>query len=207
MAGEGKRFGRSLPKQFCVLGDKKVYEHALDALKSSALFDEIVIVCHPKWILDGMVPGGKTRQESSRLGLQAFKDKPDIVLIHDAVRPFVSQKILEDNVKMAIAHGAVDTCIESADTLVYAPNRSVIEKIPQRSSFYRGQTPQTFQYQLIVDAHEQAKDQNATDDCQLILNLGKPVHIVYGCDLNIKITNKNDINIAKSILNSNNLTL
>ena len=206
MGGEGLRFGSSIPKQFLPLGDKKVYEHALGALKNSSLFDEIVIVCHPKWAQEGMISGGKTRQESSYLGLQGFRVKPDIVLIHDAVRPFVSKKILEESIAMAVQFGAVDTCIPSTDTLVYAPNGEMIKEIPNRASFYRGQTPQAFQYQLIVDAHEKTDQTNASDDCQLILPMGKPVHLVCGSNVNIKITTEIDIIVANAILNSNNLT-
>ncbi len=206
MAGEGARFGSSLPKQFLPLGDKKVYEHTLNVFEESALFDEIILVCHPKWVETGMIPGGKTRQESSYLGLQGFKDQPDIVLIHDAVRPFVSKRILEENIRMAIKHGAVDTCIPTADTLVYSPNGDTIETIPKRASYLRGQTPQTFQFQIIKEAHEKALITNASDDCQLVLSTGKPIHIVQGSDRNVKITTEFDITIAESLLVSNNLT-
>lgn len=206
MAGEGARFGSHIPKQFLPLGGKKVYEHTLTTFEESALFDEILLVCHPKWVEKGMIPGGKTRQESSFLGLQGFRELPDIVLIHDAVRPFVSKEILEENIRMAIKYGAVDTCIPTADTLVYSPNGKMVEKIPKRSSYLRGQTPQTFQFQIIKEAHEKALITNASDDCQLILSMGKPVHIVQGNNRNIKITTEIDIIIAESLLIYNNLT-
>lgn len=204
MGGEGSRFGGDLPKQFLDLGGKKVFSHALDTMKSSELFNEIILVCHPRWLFDyeGVVAGGRTRQESSRLGLKAFQSRPDIVLIHDAVRPFVCERILSENIEAAIAHGAVDTCIPTADTLVHAPMEKTITSIPNRKEYMRGQTPQTFRMDWILQAHESALKagvENASDDCQLILRLGLPVHIVTGEERNIKITSEFDLIIAEQI--------
>ncbi len=205
MGGEGVRFGGDVPKQFRFLGDKKIYSHALETIQSSYLFDEIVLVCHPNWTdlpHDGVVKGGKTRQESSYLGLQAFKMRPDIVLIHDAVRPFVTKKILQENIEGAIRFGAIDTCIPSTDTLVYAPTDGRIQKIPKREEFMRGQTPQTFRMDWILEAHERAISdgiENVSDDCQLVLRIGKPVHIVLGDEKNMKITSEFDLVIAEQI--------
>ncbi|MBX7066428.1 MAG: 2-C-methyl-D-erythritol 4-phosphate cytidylyltransferase [Parachlamydiales bacterium] len=199
MAGSGCRFGRDTPKQFCTLGGKKIYSHALDTMMESGLFDEIVLVSHPEWVEEGMIAGGATRQESSYRGLKAFKIRPDIVLIHDAVRPFVTTKILRENIEGAIEYGAVDTCIGSADTLVHAPDGKAIASIPNRREFLRGQTPQTFRMDWILEAHEKAGQLNATDDCQLVLRVGKPVHIVMGDEKNIKITTEFDLLIAEQI--------
>ncbi len=219
MGGEGARFGSSVPKQFHLLGGKKVYQHALETLIASHLFEEILLICHPDWIhlpINELantkhrqapscrcIKGGKTRQESSYLGLKAFKTQPDIVLIHDAVRPFVSEQILRENVEGAIHWGATDTCIPSADTLVYAPNKNRIESIPKREEYLRGQTPQTFKMEWILEAHEKALSdgiQNASDDCRLVLRLGKPVHIVAGEESNLKITSEFDLMIANAHL-------
>ena len=203
MAGEGLRMGSDLPKQFLLLGDRPVYSHALDALISSALFDEIVLVCHPQWLhlmKQRAITGGKTRQESSYLGLKGFRNRPDIVLIHDAVRPFVTEEILKKNVEGAIRFGAIDTCIPSVDTLVYAPDQTMIQSIPNRSHYLRGQTPQTFRMDWILEAHEKALEagiENATDDCRLVLQLGKPVHIVLGSENNLKITSESDLIMAE----------
>ena len=149
-----------------------------------------------------VIPGGCTRQESSHAGLRAFQSPPDIVLIHDAVRPFVSIRILQNNIEKAILNGAVDTCIPSTDTLIFAPDQQTIQAIPKRSDYLRGQTPQTFQYPLILKAHEHALRQkitNATDDCQLILTLGLPVNITRGSEKNFKITSELDLHLAKSL--------
>lgn len=205
MAGEGQRFGSSVPKQFLELNHKKVYAHALDTMEAVGLFDEILLVCHPDWMdlpHSNLICGGKTRQESSFLGLKGFKVKPDIVLIHDAARPFVSERILRENVEMAIHFGAVDTCIASADTLVHAPNGKEIAQIPNRKEYLRGQTPQTFRYDWIYEAHEKAGQDgidNVSDDCQLVLRMDKKIHIVLGEEKNMKITSELDLFIAEQI--------
>lgn len=206
LGGEGARFGSAIPKQFHWLEGKRIYEHALKTLANSCLFDEILLVCHKDWIdlpYEGVVSGGKTRQESSYLGLKAFKKRPDIVLIHDGVRPFVTETILRNNVQGAIEWGAVDTCIPSADTIVHAPDGEFIDSIPKRKEFLRGQTPQTFRMDWILEAHQKALEdgiENATDDCQLILRLGRKVYVVPGDEQNIKITSEIDLFIANQII-------
>lgn len=215
MGGEGRRFGSEVPKQFHLLCGKPVYRHALEAALSSDIFDEIILVTHADWA-DGLekgvrvAVGGKTRQESSYRGLRAFAKKPDIVLIHDAVRPFVTERILKENVAGAIEWGAVDTCIPTADTLVHAPGGQMIASIPRREEFLRGQTPQTFRMDWIVEAHEKALAdgvENASDDCRLVLRLGKTVHIVAGEEQNLKITSELDLFIAEQILIKNRILL
>jgi 2-C-methyl-D-erythritol 4-phosphate cytidylyltransferase len=206
MGGEGQRFGSFMPKQFHILGTEPIYLHTLNALVQSAFFDEIILVCHPDWIdlpHEGIVRGGRTRQESSYLGLQAFKQRPDIVLIHDAVRPFVTERTLKENIEAAIQWGAVDTCIPSADTLVYAPDGQTITSIPKRAEFLRGQTPQTFLMDWILQAHEQALVdgiENSSDDCSLVLRIGKKVHIVLGDERNMKITSEFDLFLATQMI-------
>src|ERR1700733_8189050 len=127
MAGIGSRLGSPTPKQFHLLGSKKIYLHTLETFLTSGLFQQIILVCHPDWIDEVkneipqdpkivIIAGGPTRQASSLLGLQACK-KAEYVMIHDAVRPFVSYEILERNLTAVQKHRAVDTCIPSADTI------------------------------------------------------------------------------------------
>ena len=170
IAGAGERFGSEVPKQFHRLAGKKIYLHTLEKCVESALFEEIVLVSAPEWIEQvreevssfshpriTVMPGGKSRQESSYLGLLACGTDTELVLIHDGVRPFVSTRILRDNLTAARKFGAVDTCIASADTIVYSPNGGQIAAIPKRAEYLRGQTPQTFQYPIILEAHLFAK--------------------------------------------------
>lgn len=215
MSGTGERFGSSSPKQFHRLSGKKIYLHTLERFLEADLFEELLLVCHSAWIDDVLqdlqeyphapiriVVGGKTRQESSFLGLMACKEGTRIVVIHDAVRPFVSTQILLDNVRAAQEHGAVDTCIPSADTIVYSKIGQVIDGIPTRSEYQRGQTPQSFSYPLILQAHQEARAngvENASDDCTLLIKMQKPVHITPGDECNIKITTELDLFLAEQL--------
>lgn len=212
MAGEGVRFGGPVPKQFERLAGKKIFLHTLEAFLEASWIDEIVLVAPSGWVKTvqeevgekaRVVAGGSSRQESSFNGLKGFSKKIDIVLIHDAVRPFVTGDLLEKNALGAIEWGAVDTCIPSNDTLVYAPRGETIVDIPLRAQFLRGQTPQSFRYDLIVRAHEEAllEDvENASDDCRLVLRLGHKIGIILGDEHNRKITTELDLFLAEQIL-------
>ena len=130
-------------------------------------------------------------------------ENPDIVAIHDAVRPFVSEDLLKENVARAILHGAADTCIPSADTLVFAPGGERIEAIPKREEYLRGQTPQTFRFDWICEAHKEAIREgisNASDDCRLVLRRGLPIYVVRGSEGNIKITTEFDLMLAEILV-------
>ena len=207
MAGEGKRLGSPLPKQFHSLGSQKIYQHTLQTLMNADIFQQIVLVCHPTWMAEVereipqhpslcVVAGGLTRQASSWLGLQACNPQPQYVMIHDAVRPFVTQDILKRNRTAVLQHGAVNTCIPSADTLVQHENQ-FITAIPPRRNFLRGQTPQTFKYQLIIEAHQKTEQTEATDDCSLVLEQGHPIAVVMGEEDNMKITTERDVQLAQ----------
>jgi ribitol-5-phosphate 2-dehydrogenase (NADP+) / D-ribitol-5-phosphate cytidylyltransferase len=220
MGGAGERFGDSTPKQFHRLAGKKIYLHTLETFLSSKLFEEILLVCPEQWIEAiradlhnyplapiTLVTGGATRQHSSLNGLLACGATTQYVVIHDAVRPFVTEKILRDNIAGALEHQAVDTCISSADTLVFAPGNTQITDIPKRADYLRGQTPQSFAYPLILKAHLQAKEdgiQNSSDDCSLVLRLPHPIFIVQGEEQNLKITSELDLFLAEQILRLKN---
>ncbi|MBI3508336.1 MAG: 2-C-methyl-D-erythritol 4-phosphate cytidylyltransferase [Chlamydiia bacterium] len=202
MGGSGNRFGSECPKQFHLLAGQPVYQYALQTLQACGEIDEIVLCCHPDWVAEvqqaapfaTVIPGGSTRQESSWHALKGFQTPPDLVLIHDAVRPFVAKEVLLANLEMAHRQGAADTCIASADTLVHAPNGQTIAAIPERAHYLRGQTPQTFRYDWIVSAHLQAQAKgitNASDDCRLVLEAGYSIGIVRGSEENLKITTIN----------------
>lgn len=212
MSGSGERFGSSQPKQFHNLSGKRVYLHTLDRFLTSGLFDEILLVSHPDWISTiqedlkaysdhpiRIVTGGKSRQESSFLGLQACGEQTQIVVIHDAVRPFVSQETLRENVEAANKWGAADTCIPSTDTIVHSKNLNDITSIPKRSEHFRGQTPQSFAYPLILSAHQKTTKETSTDDCTLVLEQGHSVHIVWGDESNMKITTELDLTLAEQL--------
>ncbi len=223
MAGSGVRFGSQIPKQFHRLAGKKIYLHTLEAFLQTHLFHEIVLVCAPSMIAEirsdlnsyselpiTVIEGGNTRQESSYKGLLACGADTECVVIHDAVRPFVSFEIIKHNIEQAIHNHAVDTCIPSADTLVYAPDATQIAEIPRRADYLRGQTPQSFAYPLILKAHHRAIQDGITassDDCSLVLRLGHPVKIILGNEENIKITSELDLFLAEQMLRLRQHTL
>ncbi len=211
MGGSGLRFGSALPKQFHRISGKKIYLYTLERFLETGLFNEIILVCHPDWIAEvqadlipyqnstlKVVAGGENRQASSCLGLLACAPTRAVV-IHDAVRPFITKKILEAHIEALKIHQAVDTCIPSADTIVHTTSGTQIDAIPPRAHYMRGQTPQSFSYPLILQAHLQTSQTNASDDCQLILNQGKSVFIVPGDEHNIKITTELDLFIAEQL--------
>ncbi len=220
MGGKGDRFGSPIPKQLLPLGDHLVYEHALFTLVHSGLFDEIIISTEPHLLEQGvqvpqelmqeggsilldsqikLVKGGDTRQESSYQGVHACSPDTDYVVIHDGVRPFVSEEILERNVECVMRYGAVNTCIPCPDAVNLVKNTSS-EEVLERNKCMLGQTPQSFSYGLIKEAHEKTKQKNAIDDCSLVRELGHPIHVVMGEQANLKITTPLDLEVAKILL-------
>ncbi len=213
MGGAGERFASAIPKQFHRLSGKKIYLYTLEAFLETGVFEEVILVTHASWVEEvreeircytqcslRVIEGGKTRQQSSYQGLLACGKGTQIVVIHDAVRPFISKRIIEENIQVTLQKGAVDTCIPSADTLVYAPGGTLIEQIPDRAQYLRGQTPQTFQYQVIMQAHQHSLLSTSSDDCRLVREMGHPVAIVRGDESNIKITTQLDLLLAEQIL-------
>lgn len=212
MAGSGERCFKTLPKQFALLQGTPVYVHTLRKFLQLNIFDQIVLVSHPDYRKKVsqehpdciVVEGKKSRQGSCFAGLLGFSDPPDIVMVHDAVRPFVSEAIILQNLEKAAVHGAVDTCVASTDTVVHAPTGEEILSIPLRKEYLRGQTPQTFRFSCLYDAHSLAFEEglsDVSDDCQLVLRQGHPIHIVAGCERNFKITTELDYSIANIIIN------
>jgi 2-C-methyl-D-erythritol 4-phosphate cytidylyltransferase len=200
LGGEGLRMEqhfseKKCPKQFLPLGKKKVYEWALETFEKSGLFSEIILVSLGGHPLKNCILGGKTRQESSFNGIKACQSDTDFVLIHDAVRPFVSLEILQRHAEALKTYSAVNTCIPTYDTINLVENKTVLS-IPKRSLCMRGQTPQSFSYSLIKEAHGKTLQTNAPDDCSLLLELGYPVHVVQGSEENFKITTKHDYDFA-----------
>ncbi len=223
-AGSGSRFGDQTPKQFAKLAGKPVLVHTLELFERSPDIDDIIIVSNEDKLslvweyvrkfdlrkVKKVVAGGKTRQESSKIGLDCCGEKTKYVLIHDGVRPFVSRRIIDNLIRAVKKYKAVDTVIPSADTIVEVDENSFISKIPDRSFLRRGQTPQAFEYKLIKEAHEKAlRDgiRNSTDDCALVLRLGHPVYTIAGNEENIKITYPLDLHIADKLFQLRNQTI
>ena len=209
-AGNGSRFNSSIPKQFHLLNGKKIYKYVLDSLISSNFFSTIGLVTNISYHkhLDlseqyTVIEGGDTRQESVFLGLQALENI-DYVVICDGVRPFLTLKILNAHIeKLKLGHVAVNTCIPTSDT-INIQSCNLIEEIPPRENFLRGQTPQSFSYKKLLHAHKTTK-KFFTDDCGLMLEKGHEVTYINGDETNIKITSSLDLDIA-SLLCKKDLT-
>ena len=222
-AGSGSRMGNAdKPKQFLPIYGKPLMIHTIEAFEVHDEIDAIVVVTNEAYIdqvkvwckqydlgkIKAVVAGGDSRQISVHNGLQAVKaiskdPKNDIVLIHDAARPLISQRIITDNIRVCEKYDAVDTVIKASDTIVRSVNEETISDIPARNELYQGQTPQSFKLSLILDAHEYVKTHevnNVTDDCKLVLSLGKEVRLVEGSKQNFKITTFDDLMMLKALL-------
>ena len=219
LGGEGERFEDPLPKQFHMLSGKHVFLYALETFCQIAAFDEILLVCHKDWIdlvkknieslTDERVTlciGGKTRRASVYNGLRSLGNQTDFVVIHDGVRPFVSQSLIENHILLVQESLAVNTCIQTYDTINVSSDGKGVSEIPSRSSIYRGQTPQSFCYHTLFKAHEKISDE-VTDDCSLVLKLGYEVAMLNGCDSNIKITSPIDLFIAEQLIRMKSIHL
>ena len=208
--GVGERLGMSTPKQFFKVAGKMVVEHTVDVFERNPRIDEIAIVSNPMLISDfenivlrnkwrkvkKILKGGKERYDSSLSAIRAYQDEDGNLVFHDAVRPLVSQRILNDVIDALKDHRAIDVAIPSADTIIEVDDKGYISSIPDRSKLRRGQTPQAFDRQLIADAYERAlKDPQfkTTDDCGVVRKYSdEPVFVVRGEESNMKLTYRED---------------
>jgi ribitol-5-phosphate 2-dehydrogenase (NADP+) / D-ribitol-5-phosphate cytidylyltransferase len=219
-AGGGERFGGDTPKQFLRLAGEQVLRRSIRSLADAGL-DQLVVVAHPNWtaetqaVVDAaeltvptkVIAGGRTRNESTRNGLDGLDAADDdVVLVHDAVRPLLPPEVVRRALEPVVSGRAesTDTVIPSADTLVVVEGDRVIE-IPDRSRFRRGQTPQVFLKRVLqqaYDAADAAADLTATDDCSLVLRYvpGARVLAVAGDEVNLKITTTIDLMLADRMI-------
>jgi len=152
--------------------------------------------------------GGSTRNESIMNGCKYIEDKyglteDDVVITHDAVRPFINQRIIDDNIKAVKKFDAVDTVIPATDTIIESENKEDISSIPVRDHMYQGQTPQSFNINLLKNSYYNLSDEDKkilTDACKILVVLNKKVKLVDGELYNIKITTPYDLKVANSII-------
>lgn len=208
--GVGSRLGMSTPKQFFKVAGKMVVEHTVDVFERNERIDEIAIVSNPMLISDfenivlrnkwrkvkKILKGGKERYDSSLSAIRAYQDEDANLIFHDAVRPLVSQRIVNDVIDALKEHRAIDVAIPSADTIIEVDHDDYITAIPDRSRLRRGQTPQAFDRQLIASAYEKAlkdPDFKTTDDCGVVRRYtDEPVYVVRGEESNMKLTYRED---------------
>ena len=222
--GIGSRMGGlDTPKQFLMLGDKPVIIHTIEKFIINSQIDKTIVLTPKKFInhtndiikkyigdTDDIVviEGGFTRNDTIINSIEYITENFDItddsiIVTHDSVRPFVTHRIINDNINAARKYGACDTVISATDTIVESINSKTIESIPVRDYYYQGQTPQSFNinklYNLITTLSE-AESNILTDACKIFILKDEDVYLVDGEVTNIKITYPYDLKLANTIL-------
>lgn len=221
--GIGSRMGNEKPKQYINIGDKPIILHTIEKFCLCSEFEEILILCPKDWIeyTKGLIKkhigsdnsikvllGGDTRNETIMNAIRYIEksgnlDEDTIVVTHDAVRPFVTYRIIEDNIKAAKEFGACDTVIPATDTIVESIDGKSVSSIPNRASLYQGQTPQSFKALKLKELYESLEESEKailTDAAKIFVIKGETVSLVRGENSNIKITYPYDLTVAESLL-------
>lgn len=215
-AGTGSRMNMGINKQFIKLEGKEIIAYTIEKFYNNSNIEDIVVVVKEdeseffkKEILDKynfknvkIAYGGKERQDSVYNGLKLLDEKCDVVLIHDGARPFVSDKIIDKSIEEAKEHKAIVVGVPVKDTIKVIDNDKNIVDTPNRSVLWAVQTPQTFDYNILIDAYKDAFKNKfyGTDDAMLVERIGYKVKMLEGSYNNIKITTKEDLNIGSQIL-------
>lgn len=220
--GVGKRMaGSQIPKQFLEAQGKAIIIHTLEFFQENPLVDKIVISCVSGWLdhmqelvqkyrLDkvvSIVPGGASGQLSIYHGLteakKQMKTNEDLVLVHDGVRPLISDELITRNVETAQKFGSCITCVKVIETIVKSCDQSAVDMVYDRDSMLVAKAPQTFRLADILAAHERAMAEGITDfidSCTLMSHYQYPLHMILGDYKNIKITTPIDYAMFKAIL-------
>ena len=215
-AGTGSRMNMGINKQFIKLEGKEIIAYTIEKFYNNSNIEDIVVVVKEdeseffkKEILDKynfknvkIAYGGKERQDSVYNGLKLLDEKCDVVLIHDGARPFVSDKIIDKSIEEAKEHKAIVVGVPVKDTIKVIDNDKNIVDTPNRSVLWAVQTPQTFNYNILIDAYKDAFKNKfyGTDDAMLVERIGYKVKMLEGSYNNIKITTQEDLNIGSQIL-------
>jgi 2-C-methyl-D-erythritol 4-phosphate cytidylyltransferase len=209
-SGMGSRMGAGKPKQFLSFKGQTIIEHSIQAFNSHAEINKIIVVMHPDFMdefrallaarpfkkIHTVINGGAMRSDSAYNGLLACPKGTKNVLIHDAARPFVSERIITNCCAALKIHKAICVAVQATDTIAMVNEKNEIVDLPKRSSVYHNQTPQAFSFDLILKGHKKAKEEGikVTDDVSIIHYFGlDKVHIVKGDEANIKITYPSDL--------------
>ncbi len=217
--GSGRRFGGNAPKQFVQLSGRPVLAWSLQAFSMSSLISDIIVVSPAgeestaielaeKWV-DGkpvkVVPGGVTRQESVKAGLNAVSHTSEWVAVHDAARPMVSPNLIEAVCLMAQEVGAAIPGVQIKDTVKEVYSDGLVYRTLERTNLFLAQTPQVCKRSDLAAAYEMAdsKDIQTTDEAGLLEVLGVPVGVVEGSVRNIKITTQDDMALAEVLIKLN----
>lgn len=215
-AGQGTRMNAPINKQYLTLRGKPILSYTLDVFEQCSLIDEIILVINKnefkickqqvlsphRYTKIKLVEGSNTRQKSVYEGLKKVDSKSRVVLIHDGARPLIREDIIIESIYETLHHRATVVAVPAKNTIKVVEKDGFVEYTPNRDFLYEIQTPQTFDYDLILDAHEKAiqEDVEGTDDASLVERICVPVKVVRGHYNNIKITTPEDLIIAESLI-------
>ncbi len=217
-AGQGTRMGGTARKQYLSLGGIPLLVLSLKVLQRIESIREIILSV-PESDIDycwreivkpfglgkviHIVAGGERRQDSVRKGLFTISDPPDLILVHDGVRPFIEDELVENAIYCAEQTGAAVVAMPIHDTVKRVDAQRVIQETLNREELWHIQTPQVFRYDWLVEAHQHSQQEHweVTDDAALIERMGYPVYVVEGSCFNIKITSPDDLIFGEAILN------
>jgi 2-C-methyl-D-erythritol 4-phosphate cytidylyltransferase len=216
------------PKQYMNIADKPIIIHTIEKFFVNDKFEKLYVLCPEQWISHTknlirkyigetdhimVIQGGSTRNETIMNAIvQIEKEYPvddeTIILTHDSVRPFVTHRIIEENIAFAMKYGACDTAVPATDTIVESNDNQVITSVPERSKMYQGQTPQTFRLKKLKALYEsltEKEKQILTDAAKIFVMKGEKVYLVEGEVSNIKITYPYDLKVAETLIQANSL--
>ncbi len=215
-AGQGVRMGAEMPKVMLTVAGRPLLAHTLRSFQQAASIDRVVLVVAGDFLgfaadavvdaygirkVHKIVPGGVSRQDSVRLGLEAIDSRCRLVAIHDGARPLITAELIDQVVAQAARHGAAALAVRPTDT-VRRGEGEVFQVTLDRRNLWLMQTPQAFSYDLIRGAHQSALERGyiGTDDVSLVEDLGQPIHVVQGRHENIKVTTPEDLSFVEAVL-------
>jgi 2-C-methyl-D-erythritol 4-phosphate cytidylyltransferase len=222
--GTGSRMGNiEKPKQFLTLGSKPILIHTIEKFSIVDSFDKIIVLTpknflsHTKDLINKYIEnnenivvleGGKLRNDTIMNAIDYINanfsiDDDSIIVTHDSVRPFVTYRIIEENIEMCKKYGACDTVIPATDTIVEGNDNNKISAIPLRDNLYQGQTPQSFKINKLSKLYKNLKEEDKnklTDACKIFILNDEDVYLVKGDVTNIKVTYPYDLKVADAIL-------
>lgn len=218
-AGAGIRMESDRPKQFLDLGGRPVLVKTLEVFQTCPAIDSIILIVPEEDVeyarkeivepygltkVRKVVAGGKRRQDSVRLGLEAWDGHDGLVLIHDGVRPLVPADLIVRVIDAAKESRAVITALPAKETVKEVDEKALVVKTYDRQKVWLVQTPQVFRYADILAAHKQAVEEGweeITDDALLMEKMGIPVKVIEGLEENIKVTTPRDMELARFLMN------
>lgn len=222
--GKGTRMGNvEKPKQFMEIGGKPIIIHTIEKFVINTTFEKVLVLSPKQWIKHTqdlvkkyipngdrvvVIEGGSSRNETIMNSIAYIEqigrlNDDTVIVTHDSVRPFVTHRILEENIKYAMEIGACDTVIPATDTIVESVDHNLISNIPDRSTMYQGQTPQSFKAVMLRNLYQGLTEEEKdilTDACKILVIKGEKVHLVEGEVSNIKITYPYDMRVAEALL-------